>query len=112
MDARSEYGLSKAMGEMVCLRFCAGNGPSILALRLYAPSPPDVWRSTWGGTRPSGHTTFRDTARAYDLAVSLTDHTGYDALFISGDHTGEFVNCAKARDLLGWEPQDRVDSPQ
>lgn len=110
MDARGVYGLAKGMGETVCRHFCAVHGLSVIALRLYAPSPPEVWRAQWDGERTPGHTTFRDTARAFDLALEMTGHTGFDAVFISGDYTGKYVNCAKARHLLGWEPLDRVES--
>jgi hypothetical protein len=55
---------------------------------------------------PNGWTTFADTARAYDLALRQSDHAGFDAIFVSGDTTGEYVNCAKAKRLLGWEPLD------
>ena len=109
MDACSDYGLSKAMGEMVCKGFSTAHGISVIALRLYAPSPRDVWLAQCGGERPAGHTTFRDTARAYKSSLELTDHDGYDAVFISGDHSGTYVNCAKAKQMLGWEPVDRCE---
>jgi len=109
LDNRGIYGLTKGMGERACQFFADSRNLSVIALRLYAPSPHDVWQSQCGGEKNSGFTTFRDTARAYDAALSLTSHEGFDAVFISGDHTGEYVNCAKARELLGWEPLDRCE---
>ncbi len=108
MDARGPYGLSKAMGEMVCRQFVHVQKLSVIALRLYAPTPPEVWRHRMETDERCGYTTFRDTARAYAAALEKTDHHGFDAVFISGDPTGRYVNCSKAREFLGWEPIDRL----
>jgi nucleoside-diphosphate-sugar epimerase len=107
LDSRGTYGQTKGMGEMVCMRHCAGKDLSVIALRLYAPSPPERVQEHCDKAKPSGFTTFRDTAAAYDAALRLTDHEGFDAVFISGDHTGTYVNCEKAAQLLGWQVQDR-----
>ena len=107
LEALHVYGLTKGMGEMVCSYFCRTQGLSVIALRLFAPSSNDVWRERCRDGQPNCFTTHADTARAFDIALRMTDHEGFDAVFISGDHTGRYVNCARAKDLLGWEPLDR-----
>jgi len=103
------YGLTKGLGETVCRWFCRMYGMSVLALRLFAPQPYENWLAQCRTRMPNGWTTFLDTARAYDAALRATSHSGFDAVFISGDWTGTYVNCAKAKRVLGWEPLDRYE---
>jgi len=101
------YGLTKGMSEMACEYYCRVHPISIITLRLVLPTAPEQWRKWCVPGKPIIATTHRDTARAFDAALRFTDHVGFDAIFISGDHTGRIVNCAKAKRLLGWEPEDR-----
>jgi len=107
LEAWHNYGLTKGMGEMACQYFSRVHGMSVIALRLFGPCSREKWLEDWRRHQPSGLTTFSDTARAYEKALQLREHRGFDAVFISGDHTGEIVNCEKAKRLLGWEPLDR-----
>lgn len=109
LDAWHVYGLTKGMGEMACQYFARVHGMSVVALRLFGPCPHESWLEDWRRNGRSGLTTFRDTARAFDLALNSSAHTGFDAVFISGDYTGQIVNCDKAKRLLGWEPLDRFE---
>ena len=106
IHARHIYGLTKGMGEMVCEFFARMHGLSVIALRLFAPSAEDVWREQCKPDKPNMYTTHRDTARAYDVALGMTDHEGFDATLISGDHEWKAVDCSRAKELLGWEPLD------
>ena len=109
LEAWHAYGLTKGMGEMVCEYFARLHGMSVIALRLFGPCAHESWLEDWRRHGRSGLTTFSDTARAFDLALNSSAHQGYDAAFISGDHTGQIVNCDKAKRLLGWEPLDRFE---
>jgi nucleoside-diphosphate-sugar epimerase len=100
------YGLSKGMGEMVCEFFARMHGLSVIALRLCAPSSEERWKEQCKPDRPNMYTTHRDTARAYDIALGMTDHQGFDAALISGDHEWTMVDCSRAKELLGWVPLD------
>jgi nucleoside-diphosphate-sugar epimerase len=44
------------------------------------------------------------SAIALALAAPLV---GFHALSISGDYEGRRINCAKAKQVLGWEPRER-----
>ena len=107
MDATHLYGLTKGLAEHVCRWFSVNHGLSILALRLYAPASREVWLEQCRKRMPNGFTTHADLARAYNAALRLTNHTGFDVLFISGDQTGTYVNYEKAGRMLGWQPRDR-----
>lgn len=109
LQSRHVYGLTKGLGEYVCQYFCRMHGMSILALRLFLPMSHDAVRERHEKNPSDGSVTHRDTARAYDAALRLTDHQGFDAVFISGDDTNTYVNRAKAKRLLGWEPLDRFE---
>lgn len=109
LEAWHNYGLTKGMGEMVCDYFSRVHGMSVIALRLFGPCAHENWLADWKRHQPSSLTTFSDTARAFGKSLALRDHRGFDAVYISGDHTGTYVNCARARRLLGWEPLDRYD---
>jgi len=107
LEAVHVYGFTKGLGERVCEYFSRMHGLSVIALRLFAPTSHEAWLERCRKGMPNSFTTHADTARAYVAALQLKDHKGFDAVFISGDHTGTYVNCAKAKRLLGWEPLDR-----
>lgn len=105
-DASDLYGLTKRCGEEVCRTATRHWGMSVNALRLCFPTPDDEWRATTQHTTPTIATAADDVARA--LAAALDYRAGYQAFMISGDYQGKFMNMAKAKRLLGWEPLARA----
>lgn len=104
-DARGLYGLTKTLGETVVRRFVlCGDLSSALALRLCLPVE--------NAAQVAGHTeagrdcalSAGDTARAFHAAL-VANHAGFDALFLVGKAASQRVSIAKAKDLLGWEPE-------
>ena len=106
-DSPGIYGFTKFLGEEVLRHFCLRHGLNGIALRLNWPVPNDQWEETVKKTPACGATAGDDLARAV-LAALACEHTGFDAVFITGDHEGRKFNPAKARRLLGWEAQRRL----
>ncbi len=104
-DASDLYGLTKRCGEEVCHTAARAWGMSVNALRLCFPTADDVWRSTTQHATPTLATAASDVAAA--LLAALRYDAGYQAFMISGDYQGKWMNMAKAKRLLGWEPLAR-----
>jgi nucleoside-diphosphate-sugar epimerase len=104
-DATHFYGLSKRFGEEVCRNATRTWGMSANALRLCYPMPNDEWLDTTRAGTPTLATAASDVAQA--LLAALTYRAGFQAFMISGDYEQKVLNMAKARRLLGWEPQAR-----
>jgi nucleoside-diphosphate-sugar epimerase len=113
-DATDLYGLTKRLGEQVCAAAVAEWGLSVNVLRLTWPTPDDVW-PLWGirgeppfqryagDGRPIEATAASDLARAALAALEYRD--GLQIFTISGDRSAALWSTAKARELLGWEPE-------
>lgn len=43
------------------------------------------------------------------MLAALEHRNGYEVFSIAGDHDGHLVDLRKARNLLGWEPEFRLD---
>jgi len=111
-DATDIYGLTKRLGEAVCLAATVEWGLSVNVLRLVWPTPDDVWPA-WGpwttpkvlhtrdGT-PIHATAASDLGRA--LLAALDHRDGFQLFTISGDESARLWSTAKARRELGWEP--------
>jgi len=105
-DARDVYGFTKGLAEQVCGYFARVRGMTVVALRLNMPVPVEDWHGNCRPGRPNTHTAAPDVASA--IALSLTvPLTGLHILAISGDYEGKFLNCARAKHILGWEPRER-----
>ena len=106
-DNPGVYGLTKSFGEQVCEYFAREHDMSLIALRITGPSTREQWLERRSQPKdPSVHiwwTDEEDLARAYLAAISV-EHTGFDAVFIAGDHEQKEINLSKAKLLLGWEP--------
>ena len=109
-DAAGVYGFTKWLGELVCDYFARTHGLTVVALRLNAPVAQDDWHRRCEPGRPNVITSAPDVARALSLALSAPV-TGFHAVFISGDYDGKLINCARAKQLLGWEPLERPREP-
>jgi nucleoside-diphosphate-sugar epimerase len=104
-DATHFYGLSKRFGEEVCRNATRTWGMSVNALRLCFPTPDQEWLATTRTGTPTLATAASDVAEA--LLAALAYRAGFQGFMISGDHEQKVLNMAKARRLLGWEPQAR-----
>jgi nucleoside-diphosphate-sugar epimerase len=111
-DATDLYGLTKRLGEEVCLAAAAEWGLSINVLRLVWPTPDETWPA-WGPRRTperqyTDDGTLIQPTRASDLGRALLaalDHRdGYQLFIISGDESARLWSTAKARQDFGWAP--------
>jgi nucleoside-diphosphate-sugar epimerase len=111
-DATDLYGLTKRLGEQVCLAATTEWGLSVNVLRLAWPTPDDVWPA-WGANeqpewRHAADGTPIDGTAATDLTAALLaalDHRdGFQVFTISGDRSARLWSTAKARHVLGWAP--------
>lgn len=104
-DARDFYGLAKRLGEEVARNAVTDWGMSIVALRLCHPTANDEWPRTKNVEQATISTSARDTAAAI-LAGLEYSGGGFEAFGVSGDGGEQMMSLAKARDVLGWSPQD------
>jgi nucleoside-diphosphate-sugar epimerase len=111
-DATDLYGLTKRLGEQVCLAATVEWGLSVNVLRLAWPTPDHVWPAWGAPSEPelchAADGTLIQATAATDLAAALIaalDHRdGYQPFVISGDRSAQLWSTAKARDVLGWTP--------
>jgi len=104
-DARNLYGLTKRLGEELCINACEQWGMSVNMLRLCWPRSDERWYAETKPGVPTMATTATDTARAILAALEL--RAGCQAFMISGDYEHKLMNMSKARDVLGWAPLAR-----
>jgi nucleoside-diphosphate-sugar epimerase len=117
LDGPSVYGLTKGFGELICAYFARWFGMNIVALRLSGPSTRKQFLEyrREPRLRPNGHpylfvTDEEDLARAYNAALQRVQdggHGRFEAVFVTGDDTGQEWNLTKARWLLGWQPESQ-----
>ncbi|MBM4042738.1 MAG: NAD-dependent epimerase/dehydratase family protein [Planctomycetes bacterium] len=105
-DAADLYGFTKRLGEIVCDYFARAHKMAVVSLRLNNPVSLEDWQQAARAGRLVAQTAAPDVASA--IALSLTAPvSGAHAMNIAGDYEGRRVRCARARDLLGWEPLAR-----
>ncbi|MBV9581862.1 MAG: NAD(P)-dependent oxidoreductase [Chloroflexi bacterium] len=123
LDGPSVYGLTKGFGELICAYFCRWFDMNIVALRLSGPSSRQHYLEYRRNPelRPNGHpylyvTDEEDLARAYSAALRVVEkgHGRFEAIYVTGDETGQEWNLSKAEWLLGWHPESQrfVDAPR
>jgi nucleoside-diphosphate-sugar epimerase len=105
------YALTKSLGQEICRVFSEQHPIHVLTLLFSSfvepepPKPPPV------GMNPFA-VTFADAARAVRCALEA-DLTRLpsrcEAFFMTVDLPQDQMRCGKARRLLGWEPQHRLD---
>jgi nucleoside-diphosphate-sugar epimerase len=114
-DATDLYGLTKRLGEQVCLAATAEWGLSVNILRLAWPTPDETWPA-WGAHAspelrhaadgsPIEATAATDVAAA--VLAALEHRNGLQIFTISGDGSARLWSTAKARQVLGWTPTFR-----
>jgi nucleoside-diphosphate-sugar epimerase len=111
-DATDLYGLTKRLGEQVCLAAAAEWDLSVNVLRLVWPTPDEIWPA-WGPWQApellyADDGTLIQPTRASDLSrafLAALDHRdGCQIFTISGDESAGLWSTAKARRVLGWAP--------
>ena len=110
-DGPSAYGMSKALGEVICEYFARSFDMRLIALRITGPRK----RADYLAERrePKHERLFvtdeEDLARAYLAAIEAvkTGHGRFDPVFIAGDENEKDHNLSKARELLGWMPESQ-----
>jgi nucleoside-diphosphate-sugar epimerase len=105
-DALDCYGLTKRLGEEVCRSAVLQWGLTVNALRLCRPVSEEEYQEKSRIERPTIITATPDVARAFDAALRIRP-VGFEAFFISGDYDQKLMSLAKAKEVLGWEPQAR-----
>lgn len=110
-DGPSAYGMSKALGEVICEYFARSFDMRLIALRITGPRKRAAYLAE---RREPLHerlfvTDEEDLARAYLAAVEAVQvgHGRFDPIFIAGDEHEHDHNLSKARELLGWMPESQ-----
>lgn len=108
-DAWDSYGLSKRLGESICL--AAGQAyprATVLALRLIQPKNEHDWANAErrAGTHSGLHTGPEDTRELF-LAALACNKPGTHIVQASGDVTNRILPNNRVFALLGWKPQGR-----
>jgi nucleoside-diphosphate-sugar epimerase len=103
---RSVYGLTKLLAEEVCRHFSRWYQFPILSLRIFKPLPREEWLSDYDTTKVEARISAPDLARAIIAGLEL-EHSGFDALHITGDYSGRAYPFDKAKRVIGWEPLER-----
>ena len=112
-DTPTVYGLSKGFGEQICQYFARWWDMNLIALRITGPRTREQFLDERRNPRvpavgkPLFVTDEEDLANAYLAALEAiqTGHSRFDAFFIAGDEAEQEHNLAKAKRVLGWEPQ-------
>ncbi len=105
-DTPELYGFTKRLGEIVCDYFARAHKLVVVSLRLNGPMPLEDWLRAARAGRVGGQTAAPDVASA--IALSLTAPLSGAHIFnITGDYTGRYCPCTRAKQLLGWEPRTR-----
>jgi len=110
-DALDLYGFTKGLGERVCEYFARVHHLTVIALRLWGPTPREEWRKHCRPGLANTSTAAPDVASAISLGLTASA-TGFHALSISGDYEGRHIHCARAKQVLGWEPLERPGAAQ
>ncbi|NQU11446.1 NAD(P)-dependent oxidoreductase [bacterium] len=126
VNLRSPYGLTKRFGEEVCEFFARNRGLNIVCLRLCGVADAEQWE-WWKQYTPAQHqqtgrppelyafyrglrTHVDDAARAIRLAVE-SDLPGYELFHIAADNKDRVTEIERARQVLGFRPEHRIDDP-
>lgn len=108
-DSPSAYGITKALGEVICEYFARWFEMRLIALRITGPRMREDYISERREPKVPGLfvTDEEDLARAYLAALEVVQvgQGRFDAVFIAGDERQREHNLSKARQLLGWQPE-------
>lgn len=101
-DATDGYGLTKRLGEQVCVAASREHGLQSVSLQLCGPLPDDEWH-VFAGRCPAVMTAASDVATAFERALAY-DTDGHESFIVTGDHDQTHIRWERTRDRLGWEP--------
>ena len=108
-DSPSAYGITKALGEVICEYFARWFEMHLIALRITGPRMREDYISERREPKVPGLfvTDEEDLARAYLAALEVVQvgQGRFDAVFIAGDERQREHNLSKAWQLLGWQPE-------
>ena len=113
LDSPSVYGLTKGLGEDICVYFARWFDMNLISLRISGPRKRADFLSQRQHPKTAGDGSFvhpldeEDLAGAYLAAVEAVGvgHGRFDAVFITGDDRERDHNMSKAQRLLGWSPR-------
>lgn len=100
------YGVSKVWGEALARQFADAHGMSMIGLRIGAVNAED---------RPTAMREFsvwlsqRDATRAFELALTAPASVRFAVCFITSDNEWTYRDATHARDVLGFQPEDRAE---
>lgn len=103
---RSYYAVSKLMGEDLARMYSAGDGPSILCLRIGSCSPDN---RPSGARRASIFVNHRDVAQLVAKCLDAPESLKFDIFFGVSNNRLNYRDWAHARDVVGYVPQDRAE---
>jgi nucleoside-diphosphate-sugar epimerase len=105
-DATDVYGLTKRLGELVCVAAAQGGTMTAVSLRLVGPTPDDEWASFADPILAPVITAGSDVAAAVSAALRLEMARGtWEAFTISGDARQRVLAQTRSFDRLGWRPE-------
>jgi len=108
-DSPSAYGITKALGEVICEYFARWFEMHLIALRITGPRMREDYISERREPKVPGLfvTDEEDLARAYLAALEVVQvgQGRFDAVFIAGDERQREHDLSKAWQLLGWQPE-------
>ena len=102
----SLYGCSKLWGETLGRFYADVHGLSVICVRIGNVSAAD---------RPTGPREFavwcsqRDAARGIALAIDAPPSLRYDVVFVTSDNRWGYRDLTRAREILGYVPQDHAE---
>lgn len=105
-DAVDGYGLTKRLGEQVCVAAVREHKMSVTSLRLCAPMPDEDYVA-YQGRRPEIRTAGSDVAEAFAAALAHPA-TGFDTYIVCGDHNQRSITWSRTHERLGWKPRMRL----
>lgn len=110
------YALSKSVGQEICRVYAQQHPIHVLTMIVSSfidAEPPVDWRGDWRGDMNPFAVTYADAARAIRCALEV-DTTRLpsrcEAFFVTVDLPQGQCLGGKARDLLGWQPQDNLEA--
>ena len=108
----SIYALSKSAGQEICRLFAANHPIHVLCMLFLNFRPHQAPADMAGGDLNPFTVSWRDAGKAIRLALEVdlaTLPSRNEAFFVTADLPHGKYSNAKARRLLGFEPQDRLE---
>lgn len=101
------YAVSKIFGESLGRYYAEEHGMSVICLRLGTVSSEDQ-----PGDDPRSYVSWlshRDMVHLVDRCIEV-EGVGYDIFFAASDNTWKIYDTVRARQVLGYVPQDNAES--